>query len=250
MAELPQPTAVEPLDAHIVAAPSHPRRLLVLVHGYGEPVDDLTDRLALLDPDGRHLVVAPRAPFEHRGRAIWHRAMTSGELADRQFLASLAAIDALLGRLEHDHGLAASEAVVGGFSQGGGLGIALLLAADVRHRPAAAFGICSFAPHVQGLRVDLSAAAGRPCLVTSARRDHFAPIDACRASAGALVDAGLDLTYGETDSTHVVTDEAAALAGGWLASLDGGPAPERGTSLLDDTAADRARATGLWEPVG
>ena len=28
-------------------------RLLVLCHGYGLPVSDLTDRLELLDPDGR-----------------------------------------------------------------------------------------------------------------------------------------------------------------------------------------------------
>ncbi len=34
-------------------------RLLVLCHGYGLPVSDLTDRLGLLDPDGRFLVVTP-----------------------------------------------------------------------------------------------------------------------------------------------------------------------------------------------
>lgn len=251
MADRPEPTIVEPLDAHVVQAPDRPARLLVLVHGYGEPVDDLTDRLGLIDPEGRHLVVAPRAPFEHKGQAIWHRALTAGEVAGEQFLASLAAIDDLLGRLETAHGLPASEAVVGGFSQGGGLGIAMLLAADVAHRPAGAFGICSFAPHIAGFRVDRSAAAARPAFLASAHQDRFAPIESSRASAAALVGAGLELTYAETPGAHVVTDEAAGLAGAWLAALDGGPPPDRGAALLADAAADPdgLRTAELWELV-
>ena len=240
---------VPPLDATVVQQPTSPARLLVLVHGYGEPVEALTDRLALLDPEGRHLVVAPVAPFEHKGQAIWHRAMHAGEVADRQFRQSIDALDDLLDRLEAEHDLPAAEAVVGGFSQGGGLGIAMLLAADVRNRPAAAFGVCSFPPHIQGFRVDRAAAAGRRCLVVGAHEDHFAPIEVSRAGAVALRDAGLDLTWAEVTGRHVMTDEAASLAGRWLGSIDGGPPVEDGSALLADVEGRGEYLAEMWDLV-
>ncbi|MFN8018895.1 MAG: hypothetical protein U0P45_12325 [Acidimicrobiales bacterium] len=239
------------LDATVVQQPTDlaRARLLVLVHGYGEPVATLTDRLALIDPERRHLVVAPEGPFEHKGQTIWHRALHAGDEADQQFRASLAAIDDLLGRVEDEHGLPASEAIVGGFSQGGGLGIAMLLGADVAHRPRGAFGVCSFAPHISGFRVDRAAATGRPCLLTSAHQDHFAPIEVSRAGAVALQQAGLDLTFAETDGGHVMTDEAAATVGRWLAWLDGGEPVERGHDLLADVGPRADYLEELWELV-
>ena len=140
------------LSSTVVHRSGPQTRLLVLLHGYGEPTEELTDRLDLIDPDGRFLAVVPVAPFERSGRRIWHRAMAARDEAEEQFRQSLRAVDALLGDLEREHGLPAAEAVVGGFSQGGGLGLAMLLGADVRHRPAAGFGVCSFPPHVQGFR--------------------------------------------------------------------------------------------------
>jgi hypothetical protein len=77
----------------------------------------------LFDPDAQLLAVAPDAPFERRGRTIWHRALTSPDEAAEQFVQSLAALDAHLGELERSTGLAASDAVVGGFSQGGGMAL-------------------------------------------------------------------------------------------------------------------------------
>ena len=218
-------------------------RLLVLLHGYGEDPDQLTERLHLIDPTGAFLVVVPGAPFEHRGRRIWFRAMTAREEAEAQLLASLTALDRLLGELERTHGLPADEAVVGGFSQGGGLALALLLGADVAHRPAAGFGVCSFPPTVRGFRVDRAAAAGRPFFLSSARGDHFAPIESSRAGGAVLVDAGLDLTYVEADGPHVMTDAAASLIGAWL----GGE--RRGRGLLEGVEPAGSTFDGLWEHV-
>ena len=218
-------------------------RLLVLLHGYGEAPEQLTDRLHLIDPAGDFLVVVPDAPFEHRGRRIWFRAMTARDEAEAQLLASLAALDRLLGDLERTHGLAADEAVVGGFSQGGGLALALLLGADVAHRPAAGFGVCSFPPTVRGFRVDRTAAAARPFFLSSARDDHFAPIESSRAGGAVLVRAGLDLTYVEADGPHVMTDEAAAHIGAWLQ----GERP--GRALLDGVDPGGSTFDGLWEHV-
>lgn len=223
-------------------------RLLVLLHGYGEPTEELTDRLDLIDPDGCFLAVVPVAPFERSGRRIWHRAMAARDEAEEQFRQSMTAVDALLGDLERTTGLLAAEAVVGGFSQGGGLGLALLMGADVRHRPAAGFGVCSFPPHVQGFRVDRAAAARRPYFLTSARQDHFAPIEMSRIGAALLRDTGLDLTYVESEGAHEMTDEAAAQIGAWLAALHHGDL-RSSAPLLADVSSDGSYFSDLWEHV-
>lgn len=226
-------------------------RLLVLLHGYGESPLDLTDRIDLLDPDGRWLAVAPDAPFERKGRAIWHRALTTDPAAAaRQFDASLDALDALLGALQAETGLAAADAVVGGFSQGGGLGIGLLLRADITNRPAAGFGVCSFPPAFPGFRADRTAAAGRPYYLSSAHRDRYAPIEASRGGAALLRTMGLDLTYAETAGEHVMTDEAAVGVGQWLDALADGRAPERGADLLAGVSGRNEFYEELWELVG
>ncbi|MGN6695961.1 MAG: alpha/beta hydrolase [Aquihabitans sp.] len=223
-------------------------RLLVLLHGYGEPASDLRDRLHLIDPDGRFLAVVPEAPFERKGRAIWHRALSVPDEAEEQFRASTAALDALLGELGDETGLDPAHAVVGGFSQGGGLALGLLLGADVRHRPAAGFGVCSFPPPVRGLRVDRRAAMGRPYFLSSARQDHFAPIEASRSGAVLLRDTGLDLTYVETDGAHEMTDDAARSIGTWLEGLDRGE-PVTGSDLLAGVSPRSDLYDALWELV-
>jgi len=140
--------------------------------------------------------------------------------------------------------------VVGGFSQGGGLALGLLLGADVAHRPLAGFGVCSFPPPVRGLRVDRRAAAGRPFFLSSARHDHFAPIEASRAGAVLLRETGLDVTYVESEGVHEMTDEAARSIGAWLAGLvDGAPSPGDADGLLDGVSARSGLYDGLWELV-
>jgi predicted esterase len=234
------------LHSSVIERDGEQSRLLVLLHGYGEPVADLTRRLPLFDPDAQFLAVAPDAPFERRGRTIWHRALTSPDEAAEQFVLSLAALDAHLGELERSTGLAAADAVVGGFSQGGGMALGLLLGAEVQHRPAAGFGVCSFPPSVAGFRVDLAAASGRPFFLSSAHQDHFAPIEMSRTGAALLRDAGLDLTYVESDGGHEMTDEAALQVGAWIAGTAGAP---HGHLLLDGVVARESYFDGLWDVV-
>ncbi len=242
-----------PLELHHRTLPDRglATRLLVLVHGYGESPDSLTDRLELLDPEGRFHVVVPDAPFEHRGARIWHRALsTSPELAAEQYVASMHALDRLLARTCATTGLSPDTAVVGGFSQGGGLAFGLLASADVTNRPGAAFGVCSFAPSFRGFCVDPAAARGRPCLAVSARHDHFAPPELSRVSAAALVSVGLDVTYEEIESAHEMSDDAAALVGRWLATPPHGRRPGGSDEVLRDVDLSSSFYDGLWEPIG
>lgn len=237
-----------PLSCEVVPRPGPASRLLVLVHGYGQPTTELTDRLDRFDPEGRFLVAVPDAPFERRGGRVWHRALSERDEAERQLLVSLASLDALLGELEGRTGLPAAEAVVGGFSQGGGLAMGLLLGADVAHRPSAGFGVCSFPPMVRGFRVDRRAAAGRPYLLTSARQDRYAPIEACRACARLVRASGPELTYLEEDGGHELTDELADRIGAWLTALHRGDPLPPGDDL-SETAETPLPYEGLWEHV-
>ena len=223
-----------------------PERLLVLVHGYGLPIADLTDRLHLIDPEGAFLVATPHGPYRHKGQVIWHKpARSTG--AEEQYLGSLAALDDLLGTLQRTTGLAAADAVVGGFSQGGGLGLSLLFHADVVHRPAAAFGIYSFPAGVRGFRVDRAAATGRPAFLSGALRDRFGPIEQHRGGAALIASTGVDLTYLEDDADHDMSDLAAAEVGEWLASVRAGTlVPGVGRALYAGVRAPDLY-DGLWE---
>ncbi len=220
----------------------------MLNHGYGLSSAELTDRLALLDPRGDFLAVAPQGPYRHRDQVIWHKpALSTG--ASEQYLTSLAALDHLLGHLQATTGLAAADAVVGGFSQGGGLGISLLFHAGVVHRPAAAFGIYSFPAAVPGFAVDRAAAAGRPVFLSSAERDRFGPIEMGRGGASLLASTGVDITYVEDDRDHEMSDLAAVEVGAWLADLRAGTLRSGVGNELFAGTAPSARYDGLWSFV-
>ncbi|MCU0270357.1 MAG: hypothetical protein MUF83_17165 [Acidimicrobiales bacterium] len=209
------------LDHHVVERDGPQRRLLLLIHGYGESPAMLTERLPLLDPDGEWLAVTPLAPFEHKNKAVWHRALSSGrDEAVAQFLASFRALHRLVDDVCEARGLRRGEAVVGGFSSGAGLAVAMGLAPLEHTRTAGCLAFCGFTPPIP-LPVDLTPPLP-PTLLLSARVDEFVPIGTSRASASVLDGIGVPLEYHELDGGHEITDEAARLAGAWLTGLAAG----------------------------
>jgi predicted esterase len=241
----PSPAPPVPLAYDVVDRGGSPERLLVLIHGYARPPSDLTERLHLLDPDRRFLAVAPHAPYRHRDQVIWHKP-GGATGTEEQYMGSLAALDDLLGTLQERTGLPASEAVVGGFSQGGGLALSMLFHADAVHRPAIAFGVCSFPAPVRGFPVERAAAVGRPAFLLGARRDRFAPIEVFRGGAALIASTGIDLTYVEHDAEHEMTDAAAAEVAAWLAGVLSGEVTGSSGRELYDGAPVPGFFDGLW----
>lgn len=235
-----------PLDHDVVSRSGPQDRLLVFVHGYAEPPSLFVDRLDLIDPEGRYLVVTPSAPYEKDGRPIWHRAFTgeTGE-APAQFHDSLTRLDRLVTRLAGEHGFDPARTVVAGFSQGAGLAIGLTVMASPAPPMAGCLAFCGFLPPVRGLRVDRARARGVPLHLPTASNDRFVPLTASRETARALADLGLLVDHHEADTGHTITDDTAADAGTWLDALDAGAppvsVPDVGRGVMGDLVDD------LWD---
>ena len=205
------------LDHELIAREGPQDRLLLLVHGYGEPAAPMTDRLDLIDPDGRFVAVVPRAPFSHKGADIWHRAlMGSTPEASDQYLHSLDLLGDLVDGLCASEGFDPAETVYGGFSQGAGLAVGLTVEDADRPPPAGCLAFCGFVPPIPQLPVRRDRLRGTPLLLLSATEDEFVPLEASRSSAALLRDLGLEVSFAELETGHTVTDESAKLAGAWL----------------------------------
>lgn len=144
-------------------------RLLLLMHGYGA---DERSRWAPAVP-------RPGGPLRHRaargpiavppGFSWFDLTSPDPEVAQQGFVGALDAVDDLLDRVCEEYGMSRSDAVVGGFSQGGGIALALALGRSDRARPAAVLAMSPFIPFAPDA-VDWEGGAGwRCCCSTEAR---------------------------------------------------------------------------------
>ena len=144
---------------------SSAQRLLLLVHGYGADEQDLGGLLPYLDPDGVFAAVMPRAPISAPGTPgyMWYD-MGGGRGDDltEQFVTALEELDALVDEQCELLGFPRSEAIFAGFSQGGGLALALGLysAPDERPRVYPA-GVLAMSPAALTGPIDDAAARSR-----------------------------------------------------------------------------------------
>src|SRR3954451_12464459 len=170
-------------------------RLLLLLHGYGADERDLGGLLSYLDPEGRFVTVLPRGPIAAPPGFSWFDMMGVSDQPDPEaalaqgFADALASVDDLLDAACAEHGMARDQAVVGGFSQGGGLALALAPGPHDRPRPA---GVLAMSPFVLPgvLQVDLESAIGVPVLLQHGTDDPMVPVAGTRDLARALSDAG------------------------------------------------------------
>jgi thioredoxin 1 len=205
-----------------------PERLFLLLHGFGADENDLGGLLPYLDPDGRFVTILPRGPIAAPPGFAWYDiggVTGNGERADATFLANLDALDDLLDAAAEEHGLPRREAIVGGFSQGAAMALALGLRRSDREHPTGVLAMSTYLPEIEGLEYDWDAAREIPVLVQHGSEDPLIPVERGRALARTLAGHGVPVVYREYPMQHQVALESVRDAAQWLASVIAGEHP-------------------------
>jgi thioredoxin len=207
---------------------SSAQRLLLLVHGYGADEQDLGGLLPYLDPEGLFAAVMPRAPIAAAGTPgyMWYDMVAGDADVTGQFVTALEALDALVDEQCAALGLARSEAIFAGFSQGGGLALALGLFAAPDGRPRVRpAGVLAMSPAAMTGPID-DGARSVPVLVQHGTDDPMIPVQRSRDLARDLRDFGVPTVYREYPMAHQVALEGLQDARAWLGEVIAGAAPD------------------------
>jgi len=196
-------------------------RLLFLVHNYGGNEFQMALLGTLIDPGRRFAVVCPRGPIETAdvpdGASFYRVERATKSYDEASFAAAVEALDDTLEDVCADGGFDRSEAVLGGFSQGGGLALALAYRRSGRARPAATI---TFAPPVHPAhRVawDPNGARSTAAFVAHGTADAMFPAPDSRRFVHELRAAGADATWRPYPGGHQLALEMLGDARDWLA---------------------------------
>ncbi|MGZ4714147.1 MAG: thioredoxin [Acidimicrobiia bacterium] len=203
-------------------------RLLVLLHGYGADEQDLGGLLTYLDPAGRFVAVMPRGPHPALGAPGYAWFPISAEGADAgAFDEAVDLVDALVDEQCAALGLDRATAVIGGFSQGAGVALAVALRQGARTRPAGVLAMSPFAPGWDALSIDWDAARDIPILVQHGTEDPMIPIRATRDLTRVLVEHEVPVVSLEYPMGHQVALESVRDAQAWLDRVAAGEQPSQ-----------------------
>jgi thioredoxin len=210
------------LASHKVATGPAPERLFLLVHGKGADEHDLEPLLPHLDP-GRHFqFVLPRAPLPFPPGFMWYT--TDGiPKGGPELVPNVDALDDLLDAACAEGGFDRSQALVGGFSQGAAVTLALGLRRSSRPRPAGILAMSGFLPQPDGLEYDIATAP--PVLIQHGSEDPLIPVSQGREAARILAEAGAPVVYLEYPMGHQVALESMADAAVWVERILAGERP-------------------------
>ncbi|MDW3215025.1 MAG: alpha/beta fold hydrolase [Ilumatobacteraceae bacterium] len=194
-------------------------RLLILLHGWSAEQHHLAAYVPLVDPDERFTAACPRAPHdlpEGDGASWYDRTDTGPDAAS--FRQAVDTLDTFVADEMARAGVGPERTVLGGFSQGGFLALALAL------RPtgpafAGVWAMCCALPEIEGLDLDTGSGDGRPALIQVGEHDPIITPDRGRAAASTLAGGGWNVsTYGY-DMAHSQRLEMMADAKSWLAAI-------------------------------
>ncbi len=191
-------------------------RLLFLFHGYSAEQHHLAAYVPLVDPQERFTAICPRAIHDlpDGDGASWFEIGEQG--FDRtDFDEAAGALESFIDAEATAARIPDERCIIGGFSQGGYLALALA------GRPGGpAYGglwlMCCALPPFPDTALDLSPGDGRPALVQYGTRDPFVANAETERAAAALTDAGWQVELRGYDMAHSQTLEMMADARDWL----------------------------------
>ena len=196
-------------------------RLLILLHGWSAEQHHLAAYVPLVDPDERFTAVCPRAPHDlpEGDGASWYDRTAAGPDAT-SFLRTFDVVDAFVADEMARSGIGPERTVLGGFSQGGFLALALALR-PTSPEYAGVWAMCCALPEIDGLELDLTPESGhgRPTLIQVGEHDPIIPPERGRAAASALADADWNVSTHGYDMAHSQRIEMMVDARTWLAAI-------------------------------
>jgi phospholipase/carboxylesterase len=198
-------------------ASGKPRGLLVLHHGRGSDELDLIALADALDPERQLHVAAPRGPLVLPGWPghHWYVVPRVGFPDPATFHAARDALAELHDELWQRTGTTPSQTVLGGFSMGSVMSYALGLDPD-RPAPAGLLIFSGFIPTVEGWQPSLADRRALRAFIAHGRNDQVMDVEFARSAADLLRQAGMEVSYRESDAAHHMDPSHLPLAAGWL----------------------------------
>ncbi len=189
-----------------------PQGALVLFHGRGADENDLFPLLDVLDPERRLHGYTPRGPLSlPPGGAHWYVVPRVGHPDHDTFWSSYRACVEWLDSLPYEH------VVLGGFSQGCVMSLALGLGHELTRRPIAVCGFSGFVPVVDGWTLDADRALP-PVALGHGVHDPVIPVEFGRDARDQILAAGGELLYEEYPLPHALDPQFLAAVREWLAA--------------------------------
>jgi phospholipase/carboxylesterase len=207
------PTAIDPqlrtvkdwtFRLHLPKA--HPKRLLVLLHGWlGDEnsmwllARNLSPEIAILSPRG--IFSAPQGGYSWRAAKPGTWSMATLE----DFRLSADALIAFVEDWAATAGVDALQFDLMGFSQGAALTYILTLLYPQRIRRLAA--LSGFIPAGGPALITRQSVSGKPVFMSHGRKDDVIPVEQSRQAAARFQQAGALVKYCESDTAHKVSKE-------------------------------------------
>jgi phospholipase/carboxylesterase len=210
-------SALDALVHRLRPPDGEPDGALVLLHGRGTSELDLLPLLDELDPAGRLLGVAPRAPLTlPPGGFHWYAVPRVGYPDPDTFRSSFRSLESWLEALPEATGVPLERTVLGGFSMGAVMSYALGLGAE-RPAPAGVLALSGFIPTVEGFEADLEGRRGFRVATVHGTHDPVISVEFARDVRRRLEGAGVDLLYREFAGGHTVDPALLGELRGWVA---------------------------------